>query len=182
MPAWRAVRQWRSWLSYRCAEICKTHHSLLSLQAHLSRPLTRYSLLLLSVRAGSSTCISELLLRAAGDLLVRMTPCLCVLTWGMHAHARHHVCPISQHEYLNEGVGSVLRTMLSYVNTFRYLVPRPQRRLLPSWQVCLELASDLLDRQAPILRDDICVFVSQSGETADTFKVTPSVLGRSHSR
>ena len=38
----------------------------------------------------------------------------------------------------------------------------------------LELASDLLDRQAPIFRDDMCVFVSQSGETADTLKVTPS--------
>ena len=38
-------------------------------------------------------------------------------------------------------------------------------------QVSLELASDLLDRQAPIFRDDMCVFVSQSGETADTLKV-----------
>ena len=50
----------------------------------------------------------------------------------------------------------------------------------PRWmaspaQVSLELASDLLDRQAPIFRDDMCVFVSQSGETADTLKViTPS--------
>ncbi|QDZ19464.1 glucosamine--fructose-6-phosphate aminotransferase [Chloropicon primus] len=34
--------------------------------------------------------------------------------------------------------------------------------------VTLELASDLLDRQAPLFRDDTCVFVSQSGETADT--------------
>lgn len=32
----------------------------------------------------------------------------------------------------------------------------------------LELASDLLDRQSPIFRGDTCVFVSQSGETADT--------------
>lgn len=32
----------------------------------------------------------------------------------------------------------------------------------------LELASDLLDRRCPIYRDDTCVFVSQSGETADT--------------
>ena len=37
--------------------------------------------------------------------------------------------------------------------------------------VTLELASDLMDRQAPIFRDDICVFVSQSGETADTLQV-----------
>lgn len=34
--------------------------------------------------------------------------------------------------------------------------------------VVLELASDLLDRRCPIFRDDACVFVSQSGETADT--------------
>lgn len=34
--------------------------------------------------------------------------------------------------------------------------------------VSVELASDFLDRKSPIFRDDICVFVSQSGETADT--------------
>ena len=34
----------------------------------------------------------------------------------------------------------------------------------------LELASDLLDRRCPIFRDDTCVFVSQSGETADTLR------------
>lgn len=34
--------------------------------------------------------------------------------------------------------------------------------------VCVELASDFLDRKSPVFRDDICVFVSQSGETADT--------------
>ncbi len=37
--------------------------------------------------------------------------------------------------------------------------------------VALELASDLLDRRCPIFRDDTCVFVSQSGETADTLQV-----------
>ncbi|KII87860.1 hypothetical protein PLICRDRAFT_42377 [Plicaturopsis crispa FD-325 SS-3] len=34
--------------------------------------------------------------------------------------------------------------------------------------VSVELASDFLDRKTPIFRDDVCVFVSQSGETADT--------------
>ncbi|CAI4229463.1 unnamed protein product [Auanema sp. JU1783] len=34
--------------------------------------------------------------------------------------------------------------------------------------VVLELASDFLDRQTPIFRDDVCIFISQSGETADT--------------
>lgn len=34
--------------------------------------------------------------------------------------------------------------------------------------ITVELASDFLDRRCPIFRDDTCVFVSQSGETADT--------------
>jgi glucosamine 6-phosphate synthetase-like amidotransferase/phosphosugar isomerase protein len=34
--------------------------------------------------------------------------------------------------------------------------------------VTMEIASDLLDRQGPIYREDTAVFVSQSGETADT--------------
>lgn len=34
--------------------------------------------------------------------------------------------------------------------------------------VTMELASDLLDRRGPIYREDTAVFVSQSGETADT--------------
>ncbi|EJW72844.1 glutamine-fructose-6-phosphate transaminase 1, partial [Wuchereria bancrofti] len=36
--------------------------------------------------------------------------------------------------------------------------------------VVLELASDFLDRETPIFRDDVCFFISQSGETADTLK------------
>lgn len=32
----------------------------------------------------------------------------------------------------------------------------------------MEIASDLVDRQGPIYREDTAVFVSQSGETADT--------------
>ncbi|KAJ7108741.1 hypothetical protein C8R44DRAFT_834120 [Mycena epipterygia] len=34
--------------------------------------------------------------------------------------------------------------------------------------VSVELASDFLDRKTPIFRDDVSVFLSQSGETADT--------------
>ncbi|VDD94809.1 unnamed protein product [Enterobius vermicularis] len=34
--------------------------------------------------------------------------------------------------------------------------------------VVLELASDFLDRETPVFRDDVCFFISQSGETADT--------------
>ena len=36
--------------------------------------------------------------------------------------------------------------------------------------VTLELASDVLDRHCPFFRDDTCIFVNQSGETADTLK------------
>ena len=36
--------------------------------------------------------------------------------------------------------------------------------------VQLELASDLIDRRAPIYREDTAVFLSQSGETADTLQ------------
>lgn len=34
--------------------------------------------------------------------------------------------------------------------------------------VMVELSSDFLDRGTPIFRDDVCFFISQSGETADT--------------
>ncbi|KAK3759556.1 hypothetical protein RRG08_009743 [Elysia crispata] len=34
--------------------------------------------------------------------------------------------------------------------------------------VMVELASDFLDRTTPVFRDDVCFFISQSGETADT--------------
>mmetsp|Transcript_4876 Transcript_4876/g.7606 ORF Transcript_4876/g.7606 Transcript_4876/m.7606 type:complete len:738 (-) Transcript_4876:180-2393(-) len=36
--------------------------------------------------------------------------------------------------------------------------------------VNVELASDFLDRECPIFRDDVFIFVSQSGETADTLR------------
>uniref|UniRef100_A0A8C4TDB0 glutamine--fructose-6-phosphate transaminase (isomerizing) n=1 Tax=Erpetoichthys calabaricus TaxID=27687 RepID=A0A8C4TDB0_ERPCA len=34
--------------------------------------------------------------------------------------------------------------------------------------VMVELASDFLDRYTPVFRDDVCFFISQSGETADS--------------
>lgn len=44
--------------------------------------------------------------------------------------------------------------------------------------VSVELASDFLDRKSPVFRDDICVFVSQSGETADTMLALNYTLER----
>lgn len=44
--------------------------------------------------------------------------------------------------------------------------------------VSVELASDFLDRRSPVFRDDTCVFVSQSGETADTMNALQYCLER----
>jgi glucosamine--fructose-6-phosphate aminotransferase (isomerizing) len=44
--------------------------------------------------------------------------------------------------------------------------------------VSLELASDLCDRRCPIFRDDTAVFVSQSGETADTIQALEYIKAR----
>jgi len=44
--------------------------------------------------------------------------------------------------------------------------------------ISVELASDFLDRQAPVFRDDTCVFVSQSGETADSLQALRYCLER----
>lgn len=40
----------------------------------------------------------------------------------------------------------------------------------------MEIASDLLDRQGPIYREDTTVFVSQSGETADALNALQYAL------
>ncbi|RYO74834.1 hypothetical protein DL764_010717 [Monosporascus ibericus] len=44
--------------------------------------------------------------------------------------------------------------------------------------IAVELASDFLDREAPVFRDDTCVFVSQSGETADSLMALRYCLER----
>ena len=54
--------------------------------------------------------------------------------------------------------GTSYHSCMAVRGTFESLVEVP---------TVVELASDFLDREAPIFRDDTCVFVSQSGETAD---------------
>ncbi len=82
-------------------------------------------------------------------------------------------CPLLMHLLL-DGISSCRRCP---AKRFQDTVPRAVPQSLVSapcsipHQVALELASDLLDRKAPIFRDDMCVFVSQSGETADTLQV-----------
>ncbi|TBU21208.1 hypothetical protein BD311DRAFT_812542 [Dichomitus squalens] len=51
-------------------------------------------------------------------------------------------------------------------------------RSMRSSPVSVELASDFLDGKTSIFRDDVCVFVSQSGETADTILALRYCLGR----
>ncbi|XP_014523177.1 glutamine--fructose-6-phosphate aminotransferase [isomerizing] 2 [Vigna radiata var. radiata] len=48
------------------------------------------------------------------------------------------------------------------------LAARPILEELSGVPVTMEIASDLLDREGPIYREDTAIFVSQSGETADT--------------
>eukprot|EP00027_Filamoeba_sp_ATCC50430_P010010 CAMPEP_0168551508 /NCGR_PEP_ID=MMETSP0413-20121227/6211_1 /TAXON_ID=136452 /ORGANISM="Filamoeba nolandi, Strain NC-AS-23-1" /LENGTH=691 /DNA_ID=CAMNT_0008582041 /DNA_START=405 /DNA_END=2480 /DNA_ORIENTATION=+ len=47
---------------------------------------------------------------------------------------------------------------------------RPIVEELSRMPVTLELASDFMDRAPPIYRNDTCIFLSQSGETADTLR------------
>ncbi|XP_059651908.1 glutamine--fructose-6-phosphate aminotransferase [isomerizing] 1 [Cornus florida] len=56
------------------------------------------------------------------------------------------------------------------------LAARPIMEELSGIPVTLEVASDLLDRQGPIYREDTAVFVSQSGETADTLNALEYAL------
>uniref|UniRef100_A0A7N1A5V1 glutamine--fructose-6-phosphate transaminase (isomerizing) n=1 Tax=Kalanchoe fedtschenkoi TaxID=63787 RepID=A0A7N1A5V1_KALFE len=56
------------------------------------------------------------------------------------------------------------------------LAARPILEELSGIPVTMEIASDLLDRQGPIYREDTAVFVSQSGETADTLQALQYAL------
>ncbi|XP_032868715.1 glutamine--fructose-6-phosphate aminotransferase [isomerizing] 1-like [Amblyraja radiata] len=44
--------------------------------------------------------------------------------------------------------------------------------------VMVELSSDFLDRSTPVYRDDVCIFLSQSGETGDTLMALRYCKGR----
>ena len=64
------------------------------------------------------------------------------------------------------GVGPLCQSPPLYPSLFsqtRQLVEE-----LTELPVMVELSSDFLDRETPIFRDDVCFFISQSGETADT--------------
>ena len=56
----------------------------------------------------------------------------------------------------------------SFVTDITTSITRQLLEELTELPVMMDLASDFLDRSTPIFRDDTCIFISQSGETADT--------------
>lgn len=83
----------------------------------------------------------------------------------------------------NDGLISLggLRSHLNFIKRSRRLIfvacgtsyhsavaVRQLMEELTELPVMVELASDFLDRCTPVFRDDVCIFISQSGETADT--------------
>jgi len=49
------------------------------------------------------------------------------------------------------------------------LATRQLMEELTELPVMVELASDFLDRNTPVFRDDVCFFLSQSGKFLDVF-------------
>lgn len=63
----------------------------------------------------------------------------------------------------------------SYYST---IASRQLMEELTELPVMIDLASDFMDRSTPIFRDDVCFFISQSGETADTLQALRYCKGR----
>mmetsp|Transcript_4396 Transcript_4396/g.8137 ORF Transcript_4396/g.8137 Transcript_4396/m.8137 type:complete len:682 (+) Transcript_4396:62-2107(+) len=78
---------------------------------------------------------------------------------GLQPPINHIIC--KSRRILFIACGTSFNAALAARQTVEELVEVP---------VMLELASDMLDRQCPMFRDDTAVFVSQSGETADTLE------------
>lgn len=72
-------------------------------------------------------------------------------------------------DYLNE-IRRCRRLLLIACGTSYHsaIATRQLLEELTELPVMVDLASDFLDRNTPIFRDDVCFFISQSGETADT--------------
>lgn len=69
-------------------------------------------------------------------------------------------------------LGEAVVSYLTEAEPALFLGCRQTVEELTDMPVSMEMASDLMDRRCPIFRDDMCVFVSQSGETADTLQVS----------
>lgn len=73
---------------------------------------------------------------------------------------------------LNDGTGDILRCKRIIVvgSGSSYHVAIATRQLMEEMvelPVFIELASDFLDREVPLFRNDVCIFLSQSGETTN---------------
>ena len=93
------------------------------------------------------------------------------LQWGSHVPGKQVVLG-----GLSEQISAICRSrrMLLIACGSSYhacLAARQVIEELTQLPVSCELGSDFMDRQCTIFRDDTCVFVSQSGETADTLQV-----------
>ena len=93
------------------------------------------------------------------------------LQWGSHVPGKQVVLG-----GLSEHISAICRSrrMLLIACGSSYhacLATRQVIEELTHLPVSCELGSDFMDRQCTIFRDDTCVFVSQSGETADTLQV-----------
>jgi len=99
-----------------------------------------------------------------------------------HTHTRRHAC-MHTHMHVNKQTHGNIHSHThthndahmhvnkrTLVSTRTYTHTHTHTHTLIKVPVVLELASDLLDRRCPIFRDDSCVFLSQSGETADTLR------------
>lgn len=74
-------------------------------------------------------------------------------------------------EYLNTIRRSRRYLMIACGTSYHScLAVRPLFEELIGEPVTVDLASDFLDRKPPVFRDDTCIFVSQSGETADSMQ------------
>ena len=86
-------------------------------------------------------------------------------------------CGTSYHAGLAVRQGSILEIysrISSFKNRFKFniknMIPfvRHIFEELANLPVNIENASDFVDRNTPVFRDDVIIFVSQSGETKDT--------------
>ncbi|KAK9053813.1 hypothetical protein SSX86_024887 [Deinandra increscens subsp. villosa] len=99
--------------------------------------------------------------------------------------------PVEKHEYQAEVCRYVLlQIRFLYSSSYNHITPTQSLTLhqlrncslcslgdeLTGIPVMMEIASDLLDRLAPVYRDDTTIFVSQSGETADTLNALEYTL------
>ncbi|KAG8523016.1 Glutamine--fructose-6-phosphate aminotransferase [isomerizing] 2 [Galemys pyrenaicus] len=102
--------------------------------------------------------LSVLRARAQSLFWVSINTCLCpaVLLGGLKDHLKEiRRC----RRLIVIGCGTSYHAAVATRQVLEELTELP---------VMVELASDFLDRNTPVFRDDVCFFISQSGETADT--------------